>query len=299
MKGIGDTDVRTTACFFRRAAPKGRALDHRKISEKRSLMFTRRFFHPEALTRFQENMSRNVCHASVNSESVCWATLSAALTGTEHAAIDHILLSGVETLYDNPADFNAKLSAASPLPTEFKGLRDIFFTYFTRRLPLMLRGTTLSWSRPKCPTKGEIVTICEHCIQSYAHNFQAAASDFISRWREGYRRGFEWTRWWIPISTRDERYYDLEIVESFLGECLAAMLELRYPEFLRLQSENIQGEHAEQFGRWKRYRAWFRVNRHVFIDKLADHLQLAYPIYSANAWSAQRECAGAAAKPCA
>jgi len=260
-------------------------------------MFTKRFFRSEGLTQFQENMSRNLCHASVNSESACWATLSAALTGTEDASLDRMLLLGIENLYDNPTDFNGKLSATSMLPIEFKGLRDIFFTYFTCRLPVMLRGTTLSWSRPKSPAKEEIVAICEHCIQSYAQSFQAMASDFTSRWREGYHRGFGWTRWWIPMSTRDKYYYDLDIVESFLRDSLEAMLELRYPEFLRLKSQNMQREHAEQRDRGIRYHLWLKVNRHMFIDKLADHLQLAYPIYSADIWSAQPERAGDAAKP--
>ncbi len=266
-------------------------------SQKRSRMFTKRFFTSGGLTRFQENMSRNLCHVSVNSEAACWVTLSAALSGTEDAALDHLLLLGVENLYDNPAEFDGKQSGVSALPVEFKGLRDIFFTYFIRRLPVMLRGTTLSWSRAKSPAKQEIVDICDHCIQSYAQHFQATSSDFTSRWREGYRRDFGWTRWWVSISRRDEYYYDLEIVESFLHDSLEAMLELRYPEFLRLKSQNMQGEYGKQFERWKHYHAWLRVNRHVFIDKLADHLQLAYPIYSTDIWSAQPERSGDASRP--
>ncbi len=260
-------------------------------------MFTKRFFTSRSLTRFQENMSRNLCHLSVNSESVCWWTLSAALSGTEDAELDHLLLLVIDNLYDNPAEFDGIQPDPSALPVEFKGLRDIFFTYFIRRLPVMLRGTTLSGSRAKCPAKLEIADICEYCIQSYAQHFQTTCSDFTSRWREGYRRGLGWTRWWVSISARDQYYYDLETVESFLHDSLEATFELRYPEFLRLKSQSMQGEYGKQLERWRRYHAWFRANRHVFIDKLADHLQLAYPIYSADVWSAQPERSRDVRKP--
>jgi hypothetical protein len=86
-------------------------------------------------------------------------------------------------------------------------------------------------------------------------------------------------------------------VESHLPASLELWLELQYPEFLRLKSESMRGKHAEQLERWERYRTWLRASRHVFIDKLADHLQLAYPIYSADVWGAQPGRAGGAAKP--
>jgi hypothetical protein len=174
-------------------------------------MFRKGLFRSEGFTRFQENMSRNLCHVSVNSESVCWATRSAALTGAECAALNEMLISRLDYLYNNPTEFNALFPATRTLPTEFKGLRDLFFTYFIRRLPVMLRGTRLTWSKPQSPSKQELFAICEHCIQSYAQSFQATPSDFTSRWREGYRDGFGWSRWWIPTSTRDEFYYDFEI----------------------------------------------------------------------------------------
>lgn len=260
-------------------------------------MFRKRFFHPEGFTRFQENMSRNLCHVSVNSESACWATLSAALTGAERSTLNDMLASRLDYLYNDPGEFNALFPATSTLPPEFNGLRDLFFTYFIRRLPVMLRGTRLTWSRPQSPSKGEISAVCEHCIKSYAERFQAMPSDFISRWREGYRKGIGWSRWWIPTSMRDSFYYDFDVVEGYLPGSVELWLETQFPGFLRLKSASMEEKHAEQLERWGHHRAWLRANRHVFIDKLADHLHLAYPIYSADSWGAQPRRAGDAAKP--
>jgi len=217
--------------------------------------------------------------------------------GAECVELNEILMSRLDYLYNDPAGFDAYFPATSTLPIEFKGLRDLFFTYFISRLPVMLRGTRLTWSRPQSPSKQEIFATCEHCIESYAHRFQATPSDFTSRWRKGYRDGFRWSRWWIPMSRRDQFYYDFAILESYLPGCIDAWLELQYPEFLRLKSESMKGKHAEQLERWEHYRTWLKANRHVFIDKLADHLELAYPIYSADVWRGQLGRAGDAAKP--
>jgi hypothetical protein len=227
-------------------------------------------------------MSRNVCHASANSESICWTTLNAALSGAEDGALDRVIRTSIVNLYDSPAEFDAKQPAVRVMPVEFKGLRDVFFTYFIQRVPIMLCGTIVPWLRPKAVTKPEIADICQCCIQSYAQRFQATSTDFSSHWREDCRRAVGWTRWWVSAAARDAHYYDLRIVEHCLQDSLDAMLALRYPDILRARSERMQGEYEKHLERWACFQAWLRANGHVFIDKLAEHLQVALPLFSAT-----------------
>jgi len=249
-------------------------------------MFNKHFFTSEGLIKFSENFSKNLCHVTVNSESLCWITLYAALSDQNEVAINYLLRLGIKHLYDSPAEFDSIISSKSKLPIEFTGLRDIFFTYYISRVPLMLSGTKLSWKRPNSPAKDEIISICEYCIKVYADSFQVTPHIFISSWQKNYRQGLTRTRWWVPISIRDEYYYNIESIENILYESLMAMLELRYPEFLRIKSNNMQKDHTIQLERWKSFKSWLRLNQHVFIDKLGEHLEFAYPVYSAKVWKA-------------
>ncbi|MBN2226423.1 MAG: hypothetical protein JW763_03575 [candidate division Zixibacteria bacterium] len=229
-------------------------------------------------------MARNVCHVSVNSETVSWLALSSILSGSQIEEIDQLLLKGIECLYDTPSSFNSEFSDSEPLHIEFHGLRDVFFTYFSNRLPMMLLGTTVPWQRRKSPLKREINYICDQCIFRYKREFQTSSEDITSQWRSGYKMSFKWTRFWISNRKRDAYYYDTKIIENFISESIDAFLELKYPEVLRCKSEYMQQTFEINYNRFENYLKWFKINRHVFIDKLANHLQLAYPIYSADVW---------------
>lgn len=244
----------------------------------------RNFFSEKGLQRFKVNMANNVCHISANSESACWLTLSAVLSGAKDSAINRLFIICVENLYKNPAIFDEKYTHTEQLPLEFKGLRDLFFIYFIRRIPIMLKGTQLSWHHPKSPSKSEIVEICDYCIDQYAQDWQTTNTNLISRFRECYEVGFKWTGALHSRHSKDQFYYDTDILENFMLESLEAFLDLKYPTSIRNKSDQMQRTYEHQINRFQHYLVWFRANKHVFIDRLADHLQIAYPIYKSDVW---------------
>jgi hypothetical protein len=231
-------------------------------------------------------MANNVSNASDNSAYTTWVLFKKGWTRTGEEELAELLSFAAEKFYEAPQEFISAFRDRLPQyahpPIEFKGLNCIFFTYFIRRLPIMLSGTKLTWHSPKSPCKKEVAVICEACIDSFVQRHKGLpVSEYIASWREGYQEAFRLTGFLVSEESRDEFYYDATIIENFLDECLEALMALRFPDFILAKSPNKRREYETQIHQAQQVRQFLISYCHVFIDRLAEHLVMAYPIFTA------------------